>query len=428
MTPSDSGSVVRRSALRRAVDRYSHAFAGFTGDAKAVLWAFAVQNAGVGVLTTVFALYVKEIGLSESVVGGSEGLLSTTAGLACVVVPPLFAAIGYRTMFLFGAATYFVARAGQAISVESMPIFAFALAAGLGDGVGRAGLPAFYSEHSDVASRSYLFSVDFASRVGASAVGAVIGGVLPALLRGSFGDVVAYRVTVLFAALLFAVSMIPLARVRDRSHSRLKSMRARGLVVLREFSSWGHLGGLLAIQTVIGFGAGAIMPFVSLFLRHRAGASILEIGVIQGIYPLWMALAVLASPFFARRFGGIKSIVVAQAASLPFLAAVPFVRSLWPLAVVLWVRGALMNMSWPVFNEHSMTAVPAREKPLVAGWLAAGFAAGNFLGAVIGGRIMEGSYTVPYFIATAAYGVAVLLQMAILRERRGDPDESAATA
>jgi hypothetical protein len=168
---------------------------------------------------------------------------------------------------------------------------------------------------------------------------------------------------------------------------------------------------------IIAVGAGLIMPFVSLFLKHQLGATIGEVGLIQGVSQIVMGVAALGAPWLGRRFGLIKGTVITELLSLPLLASIPSIGWLPGAAGVLWVRAALMNMSWPLLNQYSMEGVPGPEKPLVAGGLGFAWAAGWLAGSVAGGRLMAVSYTWPYYATVGFYAVGAMLTWFLLGRR-----------
>jgi predicted MFS family arabinose efflux permease len=143
-----------------------------------------------------------------------------------------------------------------------------------------------------------------------------------------------------------------------------------------------------------------------------------------------MAMAVLAAPLVARRFGPIGTVVLTEVLSLPFLVAIPLATSVPGVATLMWVRAMLMNMSWPMFNEATMDQLPAHDKPLISGWMSVAWSACWVIGSVLGGRIMEYSYTLPYFIAAAFYAGGAVLTWLLLGGGRylGPQSEREATA
>ena len=75
-----------------------------------------------------------------------------------------------------------------------------------------------------------------------------------------------------------------------------------------------------------------------------------------------------------------------------------------------------MNMSWPIYNQLSMEGLPSEDKPLVAGWVRFGWSMAWLAGSVIGGRMMEHSYRVPYFFTAVLYGLGAVATFLLLRK------------
>lgn len=410
-----------RRVAASAVADYRDAFAHFSRNARAYLWMAAIQNVAMGMLVTVFAIYVKTAGMSEAVVGDVEGTLAIASAVVGLLAAPLISVFGYRRLMLLAAAAYAVARIGQAAVPVASAMLLFGLASGVGDGVMRSASSAFLSENSLARERTHLFSADLVIRVLAGCVGSLAGGALPLVLLRFTTELTTYRATVLIAGVIFACSALPLLWVKEDLHPAAHAFAAYRETV-RRFRSWGHLLRLGTPQFVISIGAGLIMPFLSLYLKHQLGAGIGAVGVIQGVAQVAMGLAALAAPLLGRRFGLIGGTVITEVLSLPFLAMLPLVTWLPGAAMVLWARTALMNMSWPLINQYSMEGVPSREKPLVAGGLAFAWSAGWLVGSVAGGRLMQVSYTMPYYITAAIYGLGALMTWLLLGRRDVRPD------
>jgi MFS family permease len=415
-----------KHALRSAVSEYAQAISAFTRNARLFLVALGIQSFAIGILVTVFAIYVKSAGLAESVVGDIEGSLALASAAVCLLAPPLIAVFGYRRLLVMAAILYGVARLGQAGAPEVAILMAFGAMYGSGDGVMQAAPVAFLAENSKPFERSHLYTADLFIRVLCAMGGGLVGGLLPSLLIGSFGEVNAYRITVAVAGVLLLSSSIPLLLIREAlAHPR--HAFARYLETVRGFRSWGHVVRLLVPQVLISLGAGLIIPFLSLYLKQQMHATIGQVGLIQGISQLSMGVAALAAPLLGRRLGFVKATALTEAASIPFLAAIPFVTWLPLAAVIFWLRSAFMNMSWPTWNQYAMEHVPGRERPIVAGMVSFGFSFGWLVGSATAGRLMAYSYTVPYAIATALYAAGALATWLMLRRHQDPPSWVEAT-
>ena len=374
----------------------------------------------MGVLGTIFALYVRAAGMGVSVVGNVEGALALASGIMCLFIPPLVAVVGYRVLLVSAALAYGVARLGQAFGMHAGAFVALGLLFGVGDGILRSVGVAFLSENSAACDRTLLFTVDFFARVAAAVVGAGIGGLLPTILGNWLPELMAFRWTMIVAGGLLLASVVPVMGVQEL---RRRSGRPWATYVnsLSRFRSWGRLVRLAIPEATISFGAGIIMPFVPLFLRVNLGASVAQIGLIQGVSSVIMAVATLSTPLLARRFGLVGTVVLTELASLPFLLTIPLATGLPAVAVVMWARSALMNMSWPVYNQLAVEGIPVHDRPLVVGWMSVAWSVAWLGGSVLGGHLNERSYTVPYFVATGLYAAGAVATWLLLRGVKNTP-------
>lgn len=412
-------SRVKRIALATARD-YRKALASFSPNARWLLTSISLTDFALGMILTVFTVYVKAAGLSEFVVGSVEGTISLATAIGCLLVPVVIARQGYRRAFVGAVLVLGAARLGQAALPYAAPLLALGALYGLGDSITQGATVPFLSEFSAEGERPHLFSAELIVRVTAAFAGGLAGGFLPSLLQGATGALWAYRVTVGVSGLVMLAAAIPLLRIRDDRPRDGRSMRER-VGSLRHFTSWGHVGRLVLPQVLISVGAGLIIPFLSLYLKNGLGASIGEVGVIQGVSQLAMGMALVFAPVLARRFGLVRSTVLVETMSLPFMIMIPFITDIRVAALVLWVRAALMNLSWPVWNQFSMEGVPALEKPTVAVILVLAWNAARFAGSVAGGRIMTVSYTTPYFYATVLYAIGTLATWLLNKDRDVKP-------
>ncbi len=407
--------------------RYRDVLQGFTSNARNYLAAAALQNAGYGVIGTVFAIYLKDRGFSEAVVGDVEGALALAAAVVCLMLPPLVSSVGYRRLMVAAGLLIAIARLGQAYAPAALMVVGLGLVFGLGDGMMQTLSTAFLSENAARGSRTRLFTVDYITRIAAMVVGSLLGGVAPVLLRPLVGEAEAFRLTIVLAAAIMAASAIFALRIVDRPHTD-DHPRVGWLASLKGFRSWNRVVRLLIPEMLISLGAGLVMPFVALFLRHQVGATVTEVGFIQAVSAVAMALAALATPRLSRRIGLAGTVVITELASLPFLIMIPFSTSLPLTAVLFWLRGMLMNMSWPIYNQLSMEALPPHDKPLVAGWVRFGWSVAWLAGSAIGGRLMEQSYTAPYFYTAGLYALGSIATFLLLRGiPTGDDHESQET-
>ena len=403
--------MVRRCTLAVAgqVRDYKRAMSGFTHNASKYLRSGFLQGVGGGMLATVFGIYIKSAGMSESVVGTVEGAVALTAAVVCLIGPPLVASVGYRTLMVTAIALIVLSRLGQAAFPIAGVVVGLALAFGLGDGFMRAIGSAFMSENSSKDERTHLFSTEFVIRVLAGFLGGLLGGFLPRApapldARGARVPVDAHGRHARSSA-LGILPMLGMHDKRDLEDDRFvaKTLRDNYVDAIKHFSSWRHTGKLIGPQLFISLGGGLVIPFIPLYLKHQLGIDIGAIGIIQGLASVVLGFAAFGTPVIARKLGLVRGVALCQALSVPFLALVPFAGGIWVAVMLLWSRSAVMNMAGPMYNQFSMEGVPDRDKPVVAGFMFFALNMAWMVGSVAGGHLMTVSYTLPYTIAVFCY-------------------------
>jgi MFS family permease len=270
-------------------------------------------------------------------------------------------------------------------------------------------------------------------------VAAILGGIVAATIAGAFGLDPAgpgtYRVIlVLMAALLLAalgtVALLTDDRPRTVVARRLKSLgepaafppdprRPRSMlgIVVRDRARFIRLvlpGFLIAI------GAGQVIPFLNIFIQRKFGLDLTSLNAVFALTSLGTIAAILAQPRLARRFGQITSVVIVQAASLPFLVVLGFSPVLWTVIVAMAVRNSLMNAGNPIFTAFAMEQVTPAERATLsaamsvlwqAGWVVGGTWY-SVLQAVLG---FEGGYAVNFLTIISLYSIATALYWAWFR-------------
>ncbi|MCE5203974.1 MAG: MFS transporter [Actinomycetia bacterium] len=397
---------------------YKTAARMFSPDAWHYLVAAALQSAGMGVLGTVFAIYIKDVGMTEAVVGDVEGALALSSAITCLALPPLVSRIGYPRLIMLAGFALGASRLGQAFAPTAVLVVGLGLLYGVGEGMMQVLSTAFLSEAAPARARTHLFTVDYATRVGSMFIGSLIGGYVPHSLEAAgMPSIDGLRAAIAAGAILMLASAMPARRIeRERPAGSVVSYRAS----VRAFSSWNRLARLIVPEVATSFGAALSMPFIALFLKHQLGATVGEVGVIQAVSSLGMAVAAFGAPWLSRRMGLVGTVVVTELLSLPFLVAVPLATSLPVAAALLWVRGILMNMSWPVYNQLATEGVPPADRPLVVGWVRFGWSVAWLGGSVLGGRLMERSYVLPWYITAVLYAAGALATFVLLREVRAE--------
>jgi MFS family permease len=347
---------------------------------------------------------------------------------------------GRRAILIAGGIAVTLGTVGLVFS--SAPLLIIALAAVMAAGQQAFGVVTvpFLTEHSTREHRGELFSVQYALGTLTSVGAAILGGLVAAVAASAWGlragDPGVYRILLVIMAIFGALGIVAMLRLRDdrpprpstrtpeqrpgdawtgepislRSGERPRTLSRMGLVV--------HDRRLFAKLLIPGFltalGAGQVIPFLNVFVEGKFDLSLASLNIVFAISALGTTIAILLQPLLARRVGKVGSVVVVQAASIPFILVLGFSPALWTVVLALTVRNSLMNAGSPMINAFSQEMVRRDERATLAaaqsllwslGWIVAGIWY-SVLQATLG---FELGYTVNFITITTLYTLATIL-------------------
>lgn len=373
-----------------------------------------------GVYAVIFNLYLVQAGKSESFVG--QAIASSGIGMVVAALPAGWLADrwGRRNTLMLGAVLEGVAYLARAFTTDHALLLGLGFTAGLGQSFFQIAAAPFLTDHSTPRERTHLFSVFFAAALLAGVFGNALGGAIPtwtqALAAGT-GLFEAYRVALLVGGVCSVAAVLPLVMLRGTPE--IRAPRDAPPVPRHELHK---LRPIALNALLLGTGAGLVIPFMNLYFKNRFACTSDQIGLFFGIAQVCTALATLAAPAVARRFGKLKSAVGSQLLSLPFLVVLGGEQHL-PLAVAaFWIRATFMQASTPLVQAFIMESLPqelrARSTSIVNMLWNIGWA----LSATVAGLIIERfGYHMPFYITAVLYLTGALTFYRAFRGTRESP-------
>ncbi len=162
------------------------------------------------------------------------------------------------------------------------------------------------------------------------------------------------------------------------------------------------------INSLVGLGAGFIIPLIPTWLLLRFGVTDDVSGPLLAVSSVTMAASAIGSAYLARKRGQIQAIVLTQALSTAFMFSLAFLTSAAVAMLFYVVRAALMNMGIPLLDSFLMGIIPKEERGLASAVNSVIWRLPNSVSTVIGGWLLaEGMYDVPFFLATGFYVVGI---------------------
>jgi DHA1 family multidrug resistance protein-like MFS transporter len=185
---------------------------------------------------------------------------------------------------------------------------------------------------------------------------------------------------------------------------------------------------MVAVQFVMSVALTGMSPVLPLFLPsigvHERGMVEFWAGVLNASSAL---VAAVASPFWgmlADRHGRKLMVLRSSTAICIFTALMSLSQTVWQLFAIRALMGAFSGFSASAIALVA-SQVPERRLGASLGWLSTGQLTGSLLGPLIGGGVADlmGSYRMSFAATSALAGVAMLLAMSTVKERRSErPD------
>ena len=415
-------------------------FDRFHRDARLFLVTTLVAGAALSLYWIDFNLYLASLGLSNATIGLVGTLAVAAGGIAAFPASAASDRFGRRTIIAAGIAIGLVALLGL-LATSALPlIVVFAALWAVGQESLSVVQAPFLTEHSEPAHRNELFAAAFAIQSGTNIVAAVLGGIVAIAISTVAGldpaGPATYRVILVLMAVLLVAALVTVGLFTD---DRPRTVAGPRLVALGEPAAFpphpearrprfgivirdrGRFGRLLIPGLLISIGAGQVIPFLNLFMQRKFNLDLASLNAVFAFTSLGTLVAVLAQPRLARRFGQITSVVIVQAASIPFLAVLGFSPILWSVILAMAVRSSLMNAGNPIFTAFAMERVSDVERATLSaamsvlwqiGWVIGGTWY-SLLQAVLG---FDAGYAVNFVTIISLYSIATGLYWVWFRE------------
>jgi MFS family permease len=343
---------------------YQDKISQFSPNARAVLTFSAMNGLVFGVFRLLFNFYVLSLGgYDERFVGNLTSYSSAAALMAAL--PAVYIADRFsqkRIMIVTGLISA-AAILGMVLLPLPPVLITLNMVASIAAAIRQVTVSPFLMRNTTSEDRQYVFSLNFGLTTLFSAAGNQLGGFLPTWLGGAVGaeatSPLAYQLALGGMTLISFLAIGPLKylRVAPRDPDAVIEMPWKKLA-----RHGGALVKLITPQLVIGLGAGMFQPFRNLYFRKVFGLNDAAVGTVFFISVFAMAIAQFTSAPLADRFGKIRTVIAAQAVSIPFLIImglaawiVPSGRAAFSFmfivtAIAFLTRQALMNLAGPVYE------------------------------------------------------------------------------
>ncbi len=342
-------------------------------------------------------LYLKEIGYGEAFIGRVLSAMAIGGVVASLPTAYLVARFRIKPILISAAVVATLAFCLIATTHIALLLMAATFVVGMMNSVRQVASAPFIMRNSTETERTLIFSLNFSTWMVAGIIGSYGGGYLRDYLFRLIGDgTAAYQYTLLISAGFGLLAIVPFLMIHAKAPNPEDAKKVFSLQALKVK---GPLFFKLTLPyLLLGAGAGLIIPFLNLYFRNRFELAPTQIGFYFSIMQVAMLGAVLLVPILRRQFGFIRTVVLTELASVPFMFILCYTDNLMFAVWAFVIRGALMNMGQPVGTTFMMEAVNEEDHGLINSLSSIAWAASWAISTQVGGIIIEHSGFVQVFL------------------------------
>ena len=371
---------------------------------KWLIVALVFNNIAIGYLLVYLTGFFPELNISAGIVGlllGLEGamvLLSIPLGI-------FSDRKGRKKLLLIGSALVPPPIIMIALTLNIALLVVAAIILGIAESAALSTWNAIIADQTNLENRDAAFSLSFILGNGGVAFGFLLPTFIPTIqsLTG-LDSITIHRDLLVIVGLVSAITPIWLLQILKGYKETLnltKLIRGKNFPTLLKFS---------AINSLIGLGAGFIIPLIPTWLFLKFGTPDTFSGPLLSLSNLTIALAAIGSPRLSSRFGLLKAIVATQGFSTVFMLSLAFVPDVRLAGGLYIIRAALMNMAGPLGDSYLMGIMSQDERGLASAINTVVWRIPNSITTVIGGLILAtGRFDIPFYLATIFYAISITL-------------------
>lgn len=446
-----------------------HRFRALRRNARLYLLSNTLQAVTAGAVAVLYTLFLKALGYNQDFIGVVLVVGTIGGGLGILPAAPLVRRIGWRAVLLWSDLIGGVAIAVQLFFPTEPVILVTTVGVGASVALFLVVNSPFLAANSSREERTALFGLSNALGYFAAVIGSLLAGFLPiffasdavrgsALLRALEPLLVqgataqSYQLALLVTGAIAVPSILPIFLMREESSAQAdatgvsgpppvtSAAGVRGVSVplekvsprgewrarserWRKQARWlldeartlaGSAAGRFSVtQALVGFGAGLFLPYINLYFVNSLGASTAYYGVVSALLTVLLAVAGLISIPLAQRFGKLRTAILAQVASLPFLLALGVFPAIWVVSGAYLLRGFLMNVTSPPLQTFLMEAVPEERRVVASNVYNVSFQVAFAVGSGVGGELITRVGDRASFFAAAPFYAASAVLLAL---------------
>ncbi|MDX8335709.1 MULTISPECIES: MFS transporter [Cetobacterium] len=370
-----------------------------------------------GIFNIFTGIHVKNLGYGESVVGQVLSIGSISIAIGSMINAYLSSKIGFKKTISLGLILMFFGILGVSFFTNPFYIKIFSGLMGVGYGFPFSSVGVLLIENSTEDDRVKVFSKNFVVQ----SLGIVFASYTGGKLIKTFGKVFAVEKSIPLLYMICAVAILfsfyPLFGLRESK--KIKSIKNRNFFKSFKEVMSGQALKFIIYNTIIGFGAGLVIPFFSVYLKFALNIDDEKVGMIMGLSQIGLVIGGLLVPYISKILGREQTVVICQLLSIPFLISIAFPQGIVVLGISFFLRSTLMNLNQPLIQNISLETVEYENRALMSSMVLMSSSVTRALSTIIAGYLMESiSYNFPYYLTVALYLIGTIVFYKNFKEKK----------
>lgn len=369
-----------------------------------------------------FGIFMKNAGFNEAFVGRILSL--QTLGVAVGAVPvAIFAQRFNKRKTLITGLIIMISSSFLILNLKvTFVVEVFAIVFGFGNATVMILQAPLIYEYTPDEHRITAFSMAFVLQNVAMVVGSFLLGHLSQSFSATFGAVKGNWIVLNGATVLAVVGIFIALKLKDAESTSTADMTLKEnfVVVLTGYKRMlkGKPLKYLIQVALIGFGAGMIVPFFGMYLKYTLTVDDGTVGTIMAISQLGTVLGGLSVPPLSKRLGRVKTVMLCQLLSIPFLISISLPQGIVIITISFFFRSSLMNMANPVIQSLAMEIVDHETRTYMSGMVSLINNLFRALGIFVGGVVMyKFTYNTPYYFTITCYLIGTYIFYNVFKSR-----------
>lgn len=356
----------------------------------------------LGVYNVFTGIHIKTLGYGEGVIGQVLSIGSLSIAVGSMLNAYFSSKVGLKKTISFGLILMSVGILGVGFIRNPFLIKISSSLMGVGYGFPFSSIGVLLIENSGESERVKVFSRNFI----AQSLGTVCTSYLAGVIIKTFGKVFAAEKAIpllyLLCVFIILLGFYPLKGLNDID--KLKKNKDKNFFKGFKDVMSGSALKFVIYNTIIGFGAGLVIPFFSVYLKFALNMDNEKVGVIMGLSQLGLVLGGFLVPYISKILGREVTVVVCQLLSIPFLISIAFPQGVFIMGLSFFLRSTLMNLNQPLIQNISLETVDYDNRALMSSVISMSSNATRAISMIIAGYLMENvSYTAPYYLTVVLY-------------------------